>query len=78
MDLRPQAELRTFVVFIEPSASVRVLNAVFPITVVVVVVGFSVTTVQVRCSSIGITPLDINQFPPRGFKLIIAGLKEDE
>jgi hypothetical protein len=34
------------VVFIEPSASDRVLNAVFPITVVVVVVGFSDTIEQ--------------------------------
>jgi hypothetical protein len=38
--------LHTFVVFIELSASVRVLNAELPMTVVVVVVGFSVTIEQ--------------------------------
>jgi hypothetical protein len=39
-------ELHTLVVFIEFSASVRVLNAVFPMTVVVVVVGFCCTIVH--------------------------------
>jgi hypothetical protein len=41
-----QSELQTLVVFIELSASVRVLNAVLPMTVVVVVVGFVVTIEQ--------------------------------
>jgi hypothetical protein len=44
--LQVQSELQTFVVFIEFSASVRVLNALLPMTVVVVVVGFEVTTEQ--------------------------------
>jgi hypothetical protein len=43
---RAQSELQTLVVFIEFSASVRVLNAVLPMTVVVVVVGFVVTIEQ--------------------------------
>jgi hypothetical protein len=38
--------VQTFVVFIEFSASVRVWNATGPTTVVVVVVGFSVTIEQ--------------------------------